>query len=90
MRPRMRAEDVESALADIIEALGSHTEGLGAQQLREMTGQEKPLFVKVIKLGLESHQLKKTGDRRSTAYFLPSAGAVAQTQGRVIKKKRAL
>jgi hypothetical protein len=84
-RTRSSREQIETALASIIETLATSPSGLRKEQLAKALETTGPALTRAVKLGLASDQLKKKGNRRSTVYFLPS---MAQAQGRVVRKKK--
>lgn len=82
---RVNPEDLESVLARVIEILKSRPSGLRSENLTKEVGLDKRVVLKAVYLGLESDQLKKTGEKRATTYFLPNA---AQASGRVVSRKK--
>jgi hypothetical protein len=87
-RERLTQESIEDALAQVIELLKKHPNGLRSEQIRADLNMNKKLFQYAAHLGKTSDQLAQTGERRSTVYALPARPSKAQEEGRVIRKKK--
>lgn len=87
-RERLAQEAIEEALAQVVELLKKHPNGLRSEQIRADLNMNKKLFQYAAHLGKTSDQLTQTGERRSTVYALPTRPSKAQAEGRVIKKKK--
>lgn len=91
-RRRYSPEEVEAVLVEVIEALKGSEDGAGREWLRQRLGFAKEdkareaALSKALGLGIESHQLKLVGEKRSAKYVLPSEG---QAKGRVKKRAKA-
>lgn len=87
-RERLTQEAIEEALAQVVELLKKHPNGLRSEQIRADLGMNKKLFQYAAHVGKTSDQLTQKGERRSTVYALPTRTSKAQEEGRVIKKKK--
>lgn len=87
-RVRLTEEAIEEALAQVIKLLEKHPNGLRSEQIRADLNLNKKLFQYAAHLGKTSDQLTQHGERRTTMYALPTRPSKAQSEGRVIKKKR--
>lgn len=81
-------EQVEGALAEVLDLLKKHPKGMRSEQIRANLGQDRALFQMAVALGLMSDQLVKSGAKRSTVYALPSRQSKAQEEGRVVNRKK--
>lgn len=86
--PKRSREEIESVLASVVELLGQHPQGLRLEGLRKELGLDNKTLGKALYLGLESDQITKTGDRRTTTYLLPPTPSKAQGDGRVVRRKK--
>ena len=66
---RRSADEIAAALETIVTLLRSHKSGLRAEQIRGLLGMQSKELPRVLKQGLESRQLRSTGQKRATTYF---------------------
>lgn len=84
---RRSPEEIERVLVDVVDLLKKNPEGLRLEGLRKGLGLDNKTINKALYLGLNSDQLTKTGDRRTTTYMLAPVPSRAQSDGRVVKRK---
>ena len=67
---RRDPEEIAATIETIVAVLKKAPEGLRSEQLQEMTGIPKKEITGPIAQALASKQIKKTGNKRATTYFL--------------------
>jgi hypothetical protein len=69
-RARRRNVDLSGEMERIVAAVRSHDDGIRAEELRKELGQDKVIFVRAVQRLLADRQLRKTGQKRRTTYFV--------------------
>jgi hypothetical protein len=87
-RARRRNQDVSGEMERIVAAVGRHEGGIRAEEVRKELGIEKRIFVRAVQRLLAGRQLRKTGEKRRTTYFVagkrgprPAAKTPAKASG---------
>ncbi|MBX3210195.1 MAG: hypothetical protein KF764_34505 [Labilithrix sp.] len=93
---RRTPQEIEDTMLSIAALLGNSPKGLRAEQIKEALNVEAALLPRPLEVGLESGQIVKTGQKRSTTYFLTSLApkavvkkAVKKAAVKTAKKKAA-
>lgn len=76
---RRSADDIAHTLQRFVSLLQHHTEGLRAEQLREILFLDKRELPRPIALGLSTGALAKSGQKRATVYTLANGRTSAKT-----------
>jgi hypothetical protein len=67
--PRRSADDIASALVQVVSLVKKHKEGLRAEQIRSELGLQAKEMPRILKEGLGKKSLKAKGQKRATTYF---------------------
>jgi hypothetical protein len=91
---RRSEEDIQIVVKEIVAFVAQHPEGVKAEHIREALVIEKREFNRPLMMALESGQLRKTGQKRATSYFLNkgkprAAAAKTASKKRTAPKKKA-
>ena len=90
-RGRRSAKDIAGVVQDIVDLLGSHPEGLRAEQIRHALGLDAKDLPRPIGEALSSRKIVKQGQKRATTYFAKGSKgkSAAAKGGKRGSKKRA-
>jgi hypothetical protein len=95
-RARRRNLDVSGEMEHIVAAVRRHDGGIRAEELRKEVGLDKVIFVRAVQRLLADRQLRKTGEKRRTTYFVagkrgrrPAAKASTPRRSRPAKGRTA-
>ena len=69
-RARRRNLDLSGEMERIVAAVRRHEGGIRAEEIRKELGLEKGIFVRAVQRLLADRQLRKTGEKRRTTYFV--------------------
>jgi hypothetical protein len=79
---RRSPEQMAELIQQIVDAVRSNAEGLRSEQIQEKTGLAKREVVRPLQLALKQGFLRKTGEKRSTTYFVPGSEARGAAQSK--------
>jgi len=66
---RRSADDIGKILDDVVSLVKSKKDGLRAEEIRSELGLQSKELPRVLKEGLTSKRLRKSGQKRATIYF---------------------
>jgi hypothetical protein len=66
---RRTAEEIASAVGQVVSLVKKHKEGLRAEQIRSELGLQAKEMPRILKDGLASKALRSRGHKRATTYF---------------------
>ena len=66
---RRSAEDIGKILDDVVSLVKSKKDGMRAEEIRTSLGLQSKELPRVLKEGLSSKRLRKSGQKRATVYF---------------------
>ena len=67
--PRRSADDIATALVQVVALVKKSKEGLRAEQIRSALGMQPKEMPRILKEGLATKKLKTKGQKRATTYF---------------------
>jgi hypothetical protein len=87
-RTPRRAADLAAILEQVVELLRAHPLGLRAEELRAELGLSRAELARPVAEGLARKQIRKTGHKRATTYFLVKGAAPASESDAIPRRGR--
>ena len=82
---RRSSEDLGQTVDRVVAELARHPDGIRAENLRETMGLERGPMVRAVTQAIADKRVRKTGEKRSTTYFLVAA---AGGQAKAVARKK--